>query len=147
VTELQPREMESRDVLTFAATRAGFERAFRQLRTILDRHHLRPRARYRCELVFEEVVSNIIRHGSADDRKPRISMILGVGSDRLELRFEDDGLPFDPCQPATAPAEPPAGSDRGGRGLLLVRSVAERLDYERTPQQRNQLTVTIAAWG
>jgi anti-sigma regulatory factor (Ser/Thr protein kinase) len=145
VTERHQHEMESRDVLTFAATRAGFERAFRQLRTILDRHPLQRRARYRCELVFEEVVSNIIRHGSADDRKPRISMTLGLRGDRLELRFEDDGVPFDPRQPAAAPVESPLGSDRGGRGLLLVRSVAEHLDYERTPQQRNQLTVTIAA--
>jgi serine/threonine-protein kinase RsbW len=137
--------MESREGLTFAATRAGFERAFRQLRTILDRHRLRPRARYRCELVFEEVVSNIIRHGSANDRKRRISVMLGLRGDHLELQFEDDGVPFNPCQPAAPPAEPPPGSDSGGRGLLLVRSVAERLDYERTPQQRNQLTVTIAA--
>ena len=36
-------------------------------------------------------------------------------------------------------------SDSGGRGLVLLRSVAERIDYERTPQQRNHLRVTVAA--
>jgi anti-sigma regulatory factor (Ser/Thr protein kinase) len=136
--------MEGRDVLTFAATSAGFEHAFRQLRTILDRHHLRRRARYRCELVFEEVVTNIIRHSFAGERQSRISVMFGRRGDHVELQFEDDGLPFDPRQTAAAPAELP-DSDSGGRGLLLVRSVAERLDYARTPQQRNQLTVTIAA--
>jgi serine/threonine-protein kinase RsbW len=136
--------MESREVLTFAGTRSGFEQAFRQFRAILDRHQLQPRARYRCELVFEEVVSNIIRHGYADDLEHRITLTF-IHSDHLELNFEDDGVPFDPRQPVPARAEPSPGSDDGGRGLVLVRSVAERLDYERTPEQRNHLTVTIAA--
>jgi serine/threonine-protein kinase RsbW len=136
--------MESRDVLTFAGTRAGFERAFCQIRAILDRYQLQPRARYRCELVFEEIVSNIIRHGFADDREHCITVTVGLHAERLELHFEDDGVPFDPRQPAPARAASSPASDDGGRGLLLVRSVAERLDYERTSEQRNHLTVTIA---
>jgi anti-sigma regulatory factor (Ser/Thr protein kinase) len=33
----------------------------------------------------------------------------------------------------------------GGRGLVLLRKAAERLEYERTPDHRNRLTVTVAA--
>jgi len=135
--------MESRDVLTFAGTRPGFERAFRQLRTILDRHNLHPEVRYRCELVFEEVVSNIIRHGYDDDREHRICLVLGVHGNNLELLFEDDGVPFDPRRPMAARPAPPPDSDNGGRGLRLLRSVADRLDYERTPTAHNHLTVAI----
>jgi anti-sigma regulatory factor (Ser/Thr protein kinase) len=137
--------MESRDVLTFAGSRAGFEQGFGQLRAILDRHPLQPRTRYRCEVVFEEIVSNIIRHGYVDNQEHRISMTVAIHGDRVELHFEDDGVPFDPRQPMPARAEAPPHSDCGGRGLVLLRSVAEHIDYERTPQRRNHLRVTVAA--
>jgi len=61
------------------------------------------------------------------------------------MRFEDDGVPFDPAgyQPA-APSGSILEASIGGRGLLLLRSAASRLEYERTSQDRNRLTVTIA---
>ena len=66
--------MEGGDVLTFAGTRAGFEQGFGQFRAILDRYPLQSRTRYGCELVFEEIVRNIIRHGYADNQEHYISM-------------------------------------------------------------------------
>jgi serine/threonine-protein kinase RsbW len=138
--------MEGGEVLTFAGSRAGFEQGFGQLRAILDRHPLQPRTRYRCELVFEEIVSTVIRHGYRDDQEHRISMTVAIHGDRVELHFEDDGVAFDPRQPVPAAcAEAVPDSDSGGRGLVLLRSVTERIDYERTPQQRNHLRVTVAA--
>ena len=62
-----------------------------------------PRTRYWCELVFEEIVSNIIRHGYADSQKHRISTTVAIHGDRVELYLEDDGVPFDPRQPVPAP--------------------------------------------
>jgi anti-sigma regulatory factor (Ser/Thr protein kinase) len=132
------------DVVTFAGSLAGLGQGFGQLRAILDRHPLPPGTRYRCELVFEEIVTNIIRHGYADDQEHRISVTVAIDGDRVELHFEDDGVAFDPRQPVPPRLAPPH-SDRGGRGLALVRSVAERLHYERTPLQQNHLCVTVAA--
>jgi len=140
-------ELETRrttDVVAFAGSRAGFERALGGFRAILDRHALDPRRRYRCELVFEEIVSNIIRHGCADDREHHISVTVAVDGDRVKLHFEDDGAAFDPRQRVPVRAES-VDSDSGGRGLALVRSVSERIDYERTPHHENHLDVTIAA--
>ena len=130
------------DVIAFDGSRAGFEQGLGLLGALLDRLALDPRTRYRCELVFEEIVSNIIRHGYADDREHQISVTVAVDSARVTLHFEDDGVAFDPRQPVPAPAEL-VDSDPGGRGLALVRSVSERIDYERT-QQQNLLDVTIA---
>jgi anti-sigma regulatory factor (Ser/Thr protein kinase) len=48
-------------VATFSGTRAGFVRAFSDLRRTLDQRELPQKARYECELVFEEVVTNILR--------------------------------------------------------------------------------------
>jgi serine/threonine-protein kinase RsbW len=140
-----PRRDGQGDVVVFAGSRAGFEHGSGQFRAILDRHPLQPGTRYRCELVFDEIVSNIIRHGYADDNQEhRISVTVAVEGDRVELHFEDDGVAFDPRQPVPAREVPP-DTDYGGRGLVLLRSVAERIDYERTPQQRNRLRVTVAA--
>jgi anti-sigma regulatory factor (Ser/Thr protein kinase) len=85
--------------------------------------------------------------GRAASGHPARGLVLGVHNDQLELHFEDDGVPFDPRQPVPARPAPSPGSDHGGRGLALVRSVADRLDYERTSTQHNHLTVTIARAG
>jgi anti-sigma regulatory factor (Ser/Thr protein kinase) len=139
--------MKNGHVLSFPGTRAGFVRAFADLRRALDTRNLEPRARYNCELVFEEVVTNIIKHGYNDDREHRIDVCVDFPDTSIVLRFDDDAAPFDPLQ--HAPASEPSTSIRdtpiGGRGLVLLRWAAERLQYERTPDQRNRLTVTIAA--
>lgn len=138
-----PEARRTADVVAFAGSRAGFERGLTGFRAVLNRHALEPRTRYRCELVFEEIVSNIIRHGCADDQEHHISVTVAVIGDRVTLHFEDDGVAFDPRQ--SVPARESVGSDSGGRGLALVRSVSERIDYERTPNHENHLDVTIAA--
>ena len=135
--------MHDREVLTFAGTRPGFFEAFDRLRAILDRRDLPAGPRYWCELVFEEVVSNIIRHGYVDDRPHEVSVTLEQRGNDLELQFEDDGVPFDPREPVASPVDHPRDSDGGGRGLHLLRSVATDIEYERTPEERNRLTVRI----
>ena len=136
--------MPTSHVLTFPGTRAGFELAFGDLRRTLDGQTLQRRARYNCELVFEEVVTNIIRHGYADDREHGIEVSLDFPGEAIVMRFEDDGVPFDPREHLPVKH---SGSilevSTGGRGLLLVRAAASRLDYQRTLDQRNRLTVTI----
>ena len=73
---------------------------------------LQHRARYYCELVFEEVVTNIIKHGYTDDGEHDVEVWLDVRGDGIVLTFEDDGLPFNPLDgPAAdaAPAQPNTG--------------------------------------
>jgi serine/threonine-protein kinase RsbW len=135
-------------VLTFPATRAGFERAFINFRRALDGHPLERAARYNCELVFEEIVTNIIKHGSRDSREPMVEVSLDFANESVVLRFEDDGIPFDPRHHASPePLTSLENAMGGGRGLLLVRKAARGMDYERTAHQRNRLTVTIAGQG
>ena len=98
-----------------------------------------------CELVFEEVATNIIRHGYPDGGEHEIDVSLDVDQDALVLCFEDDGIPFDPRETTGRP-HPVGGPSEtlGGRGLLLIDKAAKSLNYERTPQGRNRLTVTVA---
>jgi anti-sigma regulatory factor (Ser/Thr protein kinase) len=130
-------------VLHFAATRARFEQASADARIALDACGVRGPARYNAELVFEEIVSNVIRHGRTDEI--RFSLACEPGAPAIVLTFEDAGPPFDPLT-RPAPTLPKTLEDAplGGLGLLMVRKASTDLHYERTPDDKNRLTVTIA---
>jgi len=127
--------------MRFSATPEGFERAFTALRGALDGQALGAAPRYNVELVFEEIVANILRHGARDGHRLDVLVTLELGADSISLTFDDDGVPFDP----RTPAHPSRRSRRGqgGFGLLLVQRVAGSLTYLRTPEGRNRLTVTL----
>ena len=60
--------------LRLAATHQGFAAAFDELRRGLDLLALDARARFSVELIFEEVVANVVRHGSRPDGRTTISL-------------------------------------------------------------------------
>jgi anti-sigma regulatory factor (Ser/Thr protein kinase) len=130
--------------LRVAATRANFEQASAEARAALDAFGVRGRARYNAELVFEEVVSNVIRHGHASEIE--VSLACEPAAHALVLTFEDAGPPFDPLQ-QPLPTLPKSIEEAplGGLGILMVRKASSHLQYERTPAQTNRLTVTINA--
>jgi anti-sigma regulatory factor (Ser/Thr protein kinase) len=104
------------------------------------------RTRYHLELVFEEIVGNIVRYGAPRGGELYIDVSIKIGADGIAIAVEDDGIPFDPCGrsnealPATL-AEAPDG----GFGLRIVRHIASTMQYERTANQRNRLVVTLSA--
>ena len=131
-------------VMTFPATRAGFDQAFWELRRTLDSRSLQQKTRYNCELVFEEVVSNITKYAYPADGRFGIEVSLDFSDRVIVMVFEDVGIPFDPVQhPPVENARSLEDATTGGRGLLLVRMAASRLDYQRTRDHRNRLTVTV----
>jgi len=134
--------------IRFPGTHAGFARAFARLRGALDGEGLDPAPRYNVELVFEEIVANIVAHGAVDGRKPDLRVTLEPSSDSIVLRFEDDGPPFDPRgRSDPVPAQSLGKARVGGFGLMLVRRAASALDYLRTAEGRNRVTVTLPRGG
>lgn len=132
-------------ILRFAARRDAFEPAFADLRAALDACGVGGRARFNAELAFEEIVSNIIRHGRPDAGSHHIDVILACEPSLVVLTFEDDGVPFDPLARPT-PTLPSSLEEAplGGLGLLLLRKASTQLRYERTPDHKNRLIVDIA---
>lgn len=113
------------------------------LRECLDARGLHGAPRYNVELVFEEIATNIIRHGSPIGE---VELALSFTEHEVVLTFEDDGVPFDPrLQPDPVIPSSLDEAPVGGRGLPLVRNVATRIEYARTPQSRNQLKLAIPA--
>jgi len=130
--------------LRLEATREGFANAFDQLRSVLDTLSLSGRPRLSLELVFEEVVANVVRHGTRPDGVTTVSLEVLLQDDSVRLTFLDDGPPFDPRErPDPAPARDLEHAETGGRGLMLIRSVCNELEYARTPEGHNRLTVVV----
>ena len=128
--------------LRFPATLDGFTSASESLRRLLDDERVDGRARRNVEFAFEEIGTNIVRHG-----RPRsdVEVTLLFGGDEVLLTFEDDGIPFDPLEHPDPDVPPTLELARvGGLGVFLVKKLAARIQYERTPQQRNRVTVAIA---
>jgi len=99
----------------------------------------------RAFLVYDEIVTYIIRYAFDDGREHRIGVDALLVDSELALTFEDDGRAFDPRRaPRPEPQTSLAKAQIGGRGLILVRKAAKRIDYERTQNGHNRLTVALA---
>ena len=134
------------EVLTFPATLDGFNAEFETLRSWLDQERVPPKPHYDAELVYEEVVTNIIRYGYDDPTGQSVEVKLERLPDGLMMTFTDSGMAFDPLQ-SVDPAVPKSIDEAkiGGLGIKLVRQAAADMRYERTAQGQNRLCVKIGA--
>ncbi len=103
-------------------------------------HDLGERDGRALQLVLEEIVTNLIRHGYDDDDPHEILVRLELEEDQLTIQIEDDGRSFDPKSARSPDTDAPI-LDRpiGGLGLHLVRSLVDELDHRRRAG-RNILT-------
>lgn len=98
----------------------------------LDEWNASERLRYDVDLVLEEIVTNLIKHGCRGRTPKDITLALAVEGDFVTMRITDRGRRFDPRK-----VGPPDLSDRiedrqpAGLGIHLVRQVAELVDYRR----------------
>jgi anti-sigma regulatory factor (Ser/Thr protein kinase) len=98
----------------------------------------------RVEVVLEELLSNLIRHGRDVNA---IMVAAGYRGGSIDLVVEDDGAVFDPLgkpdpDPFTSLAEAPLG----GLGIALVRRLTCAARYDRVgtgAAARNRVSVSI----
>lgn len=131
--------------IRFPATRDGLAQGFAALRRTLDSEPLGAASRYNAELVFEEIAANIVNHGVRGGRDFEVCVTVEARPEAIVLTFEDAGVPFDPsAQRETTPPRSLEDERIGGFGLMLVRRVTTSLDYLRTADGRNRLTLRVA---
>jgi len=113
------------------------------LRAYLESERVDPHAIQRVELAFDELVTNIVRHGYADDAAHRIRVEIGITSNHVAMIFDDDGRAFDPSQ-AQPPPRPQSieQAQPGGLGLMLLRKMSSEIRYERLGM-RNRTYIRI----
>jgi serine/threonine-protein kinase RsbW len=90
------------------------------------------RTRRQLNLVFDELLNNIISYGYDDDNLHEIDLTVSVFGGRLCATISDDGRPFNPLESGEPDTTLSVG-DRsiGGLGVHLVRSVMDEVSYER----------------
>ena len=102
------------------------------------------RTQNRVEIVLEELVSNLVRHGKG---VTLITVAAGYRGGVVDLVLEDDGVQFDPFGVAEpAPFTTLSEAPLGGLGIPLVRKLTSSARYERLgagDHARNRVTVRI----
>lgn len=116
----------------------------RELSALLQREGVDARTVYGCELVLDEWLANIRRHGGQAARRRPVTITLTLQATDIALVFEDSGPAFDPV--AATPPEPAtslAEARPGGLGLRLIGRTASDWRHERLADG-NRLTVRVA---
>ena len=121
----------------------------------LEQEGLSARELNRVEVVLEELLANVARHGNPGAGVQNQVCVTAKRTDSgLLIIIEDDATPFDPTKVAPpVVARSIDEAEPGGWGVALVRKFATRFDYERlTADQQgaavfapvNRITVELA---
>ena len=114
---------------------------------------LEPQPIHRLEVIFEELVTNIVRHGFKPGSDQSIHIRATAAPGLVELTVEDDGAPFDPLwAPTPEPYTTLETARIGGRGILLITSLSSSIRYEtpgpeETFKPSNRLVLTVSTVG
>lgn len=118
--------------LALGNTIDSVETARAALEQLFAAHALPAGAVHRLEVVLEELVSNVIRHGFTPGSNQSIHLRCSIMAGLVTFVLEDDGTPFDPLQaPEPRPFDRIETAALGGLGLALVRKLAASFRYER----------------
>jgi anti-sigma regulatory factor (Ser/Thr protein kinase) len=99
-------------------------------------HGLGSRDRAQLCIIVEELIANLIEHGSGGRQ---IALDLARQPASIALAIEDDGAAFDP---RNAPANAVIPARGGGAGLRLVSAWSRIVDY-RSTNGRNRLELEM----
>lgn len=95
-----------------------------------------------CQLALAEAYTNAVRyaHKGLPTNSP-ITIEVTLLSQYLEIRIWDQGPPFDLEQRLQSPPPLVDTQAGGGRGLLILQKISDKLSYTRTDDDRNCLLV------
>ena len=93
-------------------------------------------------LALEESVANVIGYAYPKGMRGHVEVTANVSDGKLTLVIKDHGMPFDPTQHAEVDIE--AELDErviGGLGIHLIRTIMDTIEYQRTEDGYNRLTL------
>jgi anti-sigma regulatory factor (Ser/Thr protein kinase) len=90
------------------------------------------------QLVMEELVTNVMRHGYGGE-EGLVVLTIGEDEEAITLMVEDRAPEFDPV----TWNEPEGNVEEGRRGIALVRRLADRFDYARTSGGENRVSCSF----
>ena len=96
------------------------------------KHAISDETVYEVNLIVDEVMSNIIRHGFSDDKEHTIKFGLSLEKSDLVMTVEDEGLHFNPLIiPPPDTSRPIQERQPGGLGIYIVNKLTREVQYRR----------------
>jgi serine/threonine-protein kinase RsbW len=96
----------------------------------------------RCELALAEGFTNAVRHAHRGlSPETPVEIEVSLSAETIEIRIFDRGQPFDLEAKLDQISPQTDRGATGGRGLKLMRDIADELSYRRTSDSRNCLTI------
>jgi serine/threonine-protein kinase RsbW len=87
---------------------------------------------FEMNLALDELFTNIISYGFQDCLEHIIKISITIEGDQLQMRIEDDGVPFNPLESKTPDFQ--CGVEEckiGGLGIHLIRKLMDDIQYQR----------------
>jgi serine/threonine-protein kinase RsbW len=87
---------------------------------------------FEMNLALDELFTNIISYGFQDQQEHIIKIKITVEGEQLQMKIEDDGVPFNPL--ASEPPDVQCGIEEcqiGGLGIHLIRKLMDDIKYQR----------------
>ena len=110
------------------------------LTLLCDQYSVPPKVTRRMVLAIDEALANIIEHGQLNNAQNGIELRLEVTDDRIVAEIKDRGIPFDPSPCGAQPDQ--RSYPRRGFGLYLIHMIVDSMEYQRTCDGCNVLTLT-----
>jgi anti-sigma regulatory factor (Ser/Thr protein kinase) len=120
-------------------SRTALNRLIHEFSVFAERNAVPLKVRREMQIVFDEIVSNIMRYGYQEGDVLNIVVTLRSSGDFLEAVVVDDARPFNLLELAPPPTNPHARGI-GGLGVHLVRRLMDEVHYART-EGRNVVTL------
>ena len=124
--------MSGRIVFSTENTFDSVAEASARLGEFAEKNGLPPRKTYQLELIYEELMTNIVIYSYPDQDPHRIQVRLDYEGDKLTFTITHDGEDFNPWTQddpdLTLPLEQ---RQEGGIGILLCRKFSLSTDYRR----------------
>jgi sigma-B regulation protein RsbU (phosphoserine phosphatase) len=109
--------------------------------TFAEDYGIPEKVRLKMNVVFDELLTNIISYAYQDNREHDIKIKVELSADRLKVSMVDGGIPFNPLGVETPDTELPLEERRiGGLGIHLVRNMMDKVSYRRRID-KNVITV------
>lgn len=129
--------------ISFANDMRELTHVLQVVNVFLEPRELQSKLVYAVNLILEEILMNIIRHGYDDEDSHEIEIQIGLEEEEVALTVIDDGREFNPL---TIPGPDPSKSamDRleEGLGLQFVRHMRNAMEYRREGD-KNMLRIWI----
>ena len=99
---------------------------------------------FAVDLILNELLVNVIKHGYGDDGTHEIQILLSDTGPELCIDLVDDGRAFNPLdEPALKSAANLEEASIGGRGIHLVKNYSTSHAYRRE-KDRNHIRLTVS---